>query len=128
MSMSTKIDDLPGPIPLEVQHELQEMQGTRASEIIQEVPSNIKANLKRKVHFADESEQLSLVSFLNEDNLFVYGFLVLASLPTVTLYVQSLPIIGAYASSDIMTALIKGAVLLVLLILTKIYVLPRVKF
>jgi len=127
MSMSTKIDDLPGPIPLEVQHDLEQIRETTASEI-KEVPSNIKASLRRKVHFADESEQLSLVSFLNEDNLFVYGFLVLASMPTVTVYVQSLPIIGAYASSDIMTSLIKGAVLLVLLILTKIYVLPRIKF
>ena len=126
MSMSTRIDDLPGPIPKEVQQEIQQMQHDATE--IQEVPSNIRMNMKKRVHFAEDFEQLSLSSFLNEENLFVYGFFVLASLPSLSSHVQKLPIVGAYASGDLMTGLLKAAVLLVLFVLAKVYALPKIKF
>jgi hypothetical protein len=123
--MSTKIDDLPGPIPQEVQHEIQQLQQTSATEI-QELPSNIKVNVKKRVHFADE--QFTLSSFLNEENLLIYGFLFIATLPSITGYVHKLPIIGMYASGDLMTGILKAAILLVLFVLAKIYLLPKLKF
>jgi hypothetical protein len=123
--MSTKIDDLPGPIPQEVQQEIQQLQQNTATEI-QELPSNIKVNVKKRVHFADE--KLTLSSFLNEENLMFFGFLFIATLPSVTSYVHKVPIIGAYASGDLMTGALKAALLLILFLLAKIYLLPKIKF
>jgi hypothetical protein len=129
--MSTKIDDLPGPafneIPTEIQNELYQLQQTNATEI-QDIPSNVTVNLKKRVHFADEIEELQLSSLLNEDNLFFFVFLFIATLPSLSKYVHKIPIIGSYASGDMMTGVIKAAVLFVLFLYAKTYILPKIKF
>ena len=95
MSMSTRIDDLPGPIPEDVRGDLNliqddilshqqtqqlqqpELQQQELQQYLNPNQSNIKMNIKKKVHFKedfetdqDESNPLTfLQSQINEDNL-----------------------------------------------------------
>ena len=133
MSMSTKIDDLPGPIPEDVRNDINKLQGELGNEQMyktQPNQSNIKANIKKHVTFADEQESLDIISIkseFTEENLLLIAILVFSSLPSSSLYVKQLPFVGIYATSDLMTGVLKAVGLLVLFILLKIYILPKFK-
>jgi hypothetical protein len=131
--MSTKIDDLPGPIPDDVQNDINELQGELSNEHMyrtQPNQSNIQANVRKRVTFADEVDShtvTSIKSEFTEENLLLIAILVFSSLPSTNLYVKQLPFVGVYATSDLMTGVLKAIALLILFVLLKIYVLPKFK-
>lgn len=115
---STKIDDLPGPEVTQYEH--------------QEPPSNITVNVsKKRVSFADETDTRSLWGIIkdeiNEENALIALLLFMAALPSVTSHFKTLPLIGAYASNDVMTGVVTSGVFILLFVLVKVYLLPRIK-
>lgn len=139
-AMSTSIDDLPGPLPQELTRELRsdlegisnEMYTNENSVDLKVRPSNsnIKANVKKRVSFADEQEEQSdmlssLKNEINEENILLLVILLSAALPSFNQYVTHLPFVGSYATSDFMTSIIKAAFLIVLFIAVKLFILPK---
>ena len=60
--MSTKIDDLPGPIPENIREDLTQIQNEMPSPIIlDDNQSNIKVDIKKKVQFKDENDKIYTV-------------------------------------------------------------------
>lgn len=136
--MSTKIDDLPGPIPEEVKHDINNLQKTQSSpqfperenasdhvtyNQIEPTKSNVSINITKKTN--EEAGYISklienLKSLLNEDNLILLSLFVLASLPFLNGYLMYIPFVGNYMTNDIIIApIIKSVFLLILYILLK---------
>lgn len=140
-TMSTSIDDLPGPLPQELTRELRnDLEGmfSNGNEAysndvdlkVQPSNTNIKANVKKRVSFADEQEEQqdvlsSLKNEINEENILLFSILIAAALPSFTQYVQQVPFVGSYATSDFMTSIVKAAVLILVFIVIKVFVLPK---
>jgi hypothetical protein len=129
--MSTKIDDLPGPSFSNEVHKLQNevKQNYEYYEEINPNSSNIQVE-KKRVRFAEPSDthfNYTFSSELNEENLLLLAVLFIAALPSFTVYVTQLPFIGTYASGDVFTSFIKAALLLVIYMIVKIYVLPKIR-
>lgn len=154
MSMSTKIDDLPGPIPDDVKHDINVLQGEMTQNVQTQKPvhlekeyvqvennqSNITVDIKKKSNVQENAvlvkdnnvqqneDFMSMIkNQINEDNLLLCVIIFMATYPPLTGYVQNIPLIGSYATGDIITGLIKTVVLIVLFIIAKIYILPRIR-
>jgi hypothetical protein len=135
-AMSTSIDDLPGPIPQELTNEIRNdiagISNDSSVDIkVQPTNSNIQANVKKRVTFEDEQESQSILSSLkdeiNEENILLLAVLLAAALPQFTQYVKNFPLLGSYATSDLMTSIIKAAVLAVIFIVSKLFILPKLR-
>lgn len=137
-SMSTSIDDLPGPLPQELTRELRDDLGSISNRLdnsfdlkVQPNDTNIRANVKKRVSFVDEQEdQDTLSSFkneINEENVLLLAILVATALPSFNKYVQQIPFVGSYATSDFTTSIIKAVVMVIVFILLKIFILPKLK-
>jgi len=115
--MATRIEDLPGPSQLE------------------HPPSNIVAGTanvsKKRVSFADETDNRSLwvkiKDEINEENALIAILIFASALPSVTSHFKSIPILGPYASNDVMTGIVSAGILMLVYIIAKIYVLPQIK-
>lgn len=133
MSMSTRIEDLPGPIPDDVRQDLEEFQNDDQLSHQEQNQTNIKANIRKKVRFADDEEENDWWSFLSkevtEENMLLLVILLLASMPHVyTPYVAQIPFIGEYIRNEnFMGYVTKASVLLFLYIAAKNLILPRLK-
>lgn len=134
MPMSTKIEDLPGPVQ---HHDTQQLDPPHNELHLQtQSTSNIKANIKKKVQFSDKIEQFGeddntfmsmLRSEFSEENLMILAALIVTALPSLSRHVKSIPLVGTYATSDFSTAVIKAILVFVCFILIKILVLPKIK-
>lgn len=154
MSMSTRIEDLPGPIPEDVLEDLSDIQNNIRQETEQQVKhntiqnkhisdvkeyemykdipneSNIKMNIKKRVKFEDkkeiQDENLGIFSFLksqiNEENTLLLIFLILASRNEMDNYIKLYT-----KSSDFFTNIIRCVLILVIYILFKHFLLPKIK-
>jgi hypothetical protein len=144
MSMSTRIDDLPGPPPMDramtppppPQQPVQIR--NRIDETVyheQEPTSNVTANIKRvtfapEVEYEDyEKETLftSIKNEINEENLFVLLIIYIATNPNISNYITKLPLIGSYAIDSTIGGFIKAIVLFVVYLLFKVFILPRIR-
>ena len=134
--MSTKIDDLPDTtIPREIQQNLTDLE----DEIIQRQEdynyidpnqSNVKANIKKKVHFADEYNNTESIwsklrSEINEENaLLLVIFVIATSGNSFGDYASKIPYLGNYLGNNDNT-IFKAIFLFIAFILLKIFVLPK---
>jgi hypothetical protein len=119
-SMSSKIDDLPGP---------RDEDSTIASEdqmYVKESPSNVKVDIKKRVRFEEESLMSKLKSEINEENLLVFLFLFIANSPQYNEYAASAPFMSTFSNSGF---LVVGRALLLLIafVIVKTFLLPRIK-
>lgn len=137
MSMSTKIDDLPGPIPEEIRDDINKLQNSLQSppppmqpniqneehiKYEQIAPiSNISVDIKKKENNKSIFQNLidNFKNILSEQNIILFCLFVLSSLSNVDMYLTQIPIIGNYATNNITASVIKGAILLVVYILVK---------
>jgi hypothetical protein len=146
MSMSTRIDDLPGthvqeqmpittpPPPQPPQQYTQQVVEDIYHE--KEPSSNITANIKR-VTFAPEVEYeepeqpeglfTSIKNEINEENVIVLLIIYLATNPSLTAYITKIPFVGIYANDSTLGGFIKAIVLFLVYILFKIFILPRIR-
>jgi hypothetical protein len=154
MSMSTRIEDLPGPIPEDVLEDLSDIQNNirqeteqqvkhntiqnkhisdvKEYEMYKDVPneSNIKMNVRKRVKFEDkkqtQDENLGIFSFLksqiNEENALLLIFLILASRNEMDNYIKLYT-----KSSDFFTNIIRCVLILLIYILFKHFLLPKIK-
>ena len=151
MSMSTKIEDLPGYTPDEINNELMQQQQMQQQQMQQQQmqqqqmqhrqeeaydDSSIKMNIKKRVHFQEnfenQNEPGGIISFLNsqinEDNLLLLFILIVASRKEVNNFLHMLPYIGEFLhTSSLLSNISKSILLLLLYILTKAYILPKIK-
>ncbi len=135
--MATRIDDLPGPLPEDIKSNVNMLQDEmldatdRRIAQVESNQSNIVADVRKKVKFAEDVQQEGLLASikaeLNEENMLLFVALIAAALPSLSVYVKDIPVLGAYASSDLTSALIKAAFLLFIYVILKMYVLPKLK-
>jgi hypothetical protein len=167
--MSTRIEDLPGPIPEEVIDNLQNIQNNirqqeqeqlqkqlqqeellrkntiqNSQHVIQspdiykqsQLNTNVHMNIKKRVKFEDEDEKEEdspdLFSFIktqvSEENLLLLIILVLSSRSDLDNYFQYIPFIGGQlGGSEILSVVVRCFILLVLYLLTRQYILPKIK-
>ena len=150
-NMSTRIDDLPGPqpnepgLPDDIQQDIQELNQlqdsitntntnssqTSSAQKIEPYESNIKADIRKRVRFAEENKQEPEGIFdiikteINEENLLLLGVLLIASTPTMTEYIERM--IPGHTSDGWTMMLFKAALMLILFIVSKRYLLPYIK-
>jgi hypothetical protein len=130
--MSTKIDDLPDSSPSPSPNALGTVLQQNISDLEEEMDynyvnpnqSNIKANIKKKVHFADEKESIwmKLRNEINEENALLLFIIVIATTPSFAEYATKIPYLGNYYNSS---NIFKAAFLLVTFLLLKIFLLPK---
>jgi hypothetical protein len=141
MSMSTNIDDLPGPKPIQDSEPINEysdnsrIQQQDYEEIQPE--TNIKANIKKKVQFSDDvdyienNENKSLTEWvkseITEENLAILVFIYIAGLPRLDDKLMSLPYVNDYIKNEFVLGGLKALALLILFVITKRYILPKLK-
>jgi hypothetical protein len=143
-TMSTKIDDLPGPIPTNIRDDLTKIQNEMSTqyqspEIIQGNKSNITMGIKKKVQFKDEKEDINskieepktLFSFIQsqitEENLLLLIVLMIASRTELDRYMIQLPVFGqTLLNSNILLTIAKAMIILILYIIIKLFVLPNI--
>lgn len=157
MSMSTRIEDLPGPIPEDIlgdlsniqmediqMEDIQDRQETeeqvRYNTINNKQPilpemykdhqnkSNIKMDIKKRVKFEDENESKNsdMFSFfksqINEENALLLIVLMLASRNETDDYIKLY-----LKTSDILTIVVRCVLILLLYVIFKNFVLPKIK-
>lgn len=150
MSMSTRIEDLPGPIPEDILGDLSniQMEDIRQEteeqvryntmhnkqpilpEMYKDHPneSNIKMDIKKRVKFEDESENKNsdmfsfLKSQINEENALLLIVLMLASRNETDDYIKLY-----LKTSDILTIVVRCVLILLLYLIFKNFVLPKIK-
>lgn len=164
MSMSTKIEDLPGPIPEEVRNDLNNIQNNFRHqnneddivrqntlqnsqpieqpvnpEMYRQSPheSNIQLNIKKRVKFQDEDDNKEKTSegFLtfiqnqvNEDNLLLLLVLIVSSRTDLDPYIKNLPVVGGQLTDSlILLTIVRCFLLLIVYILFRQYILPKIK-
>lgn len=147
MSMSTRIDDLPGPMDNELMDDLSQIQSDinqyprQFDELVDQNQTNVKMNIKKRVHFKDdtneelddfEEEESDLFQYIksqiSEENVLIFVILIMASRPEFDNYMTKLPLISNYIlESSIMTSILKAIILLIIYILFKRYVLSSIK-
>jgi len=139
-SMSTKIDDLPGPIPENIREDLTQIQNEMPSPIIlNDNQSNIKVDIKKKVQFKDENdkdkthvqESKNIFSFIQshitEENLLLLIILMIASRSELDRYMIQLPFVGQpLLNSNILLTVIKAIIILICYIVFKSFVLTQI--
>ena len=157
MSMSTRIEDLPGPIPEDILGDLSNIQMENIQmenidirqeteekvryntmhnkqpilpEMYKDHPneSNIKMDIKKRVKFEDESENKNsdMFSFfksqINEENALLLIVLMLASRNETDDYIKLY-----LKTSDILTIVVRCVLILILYLIFKNFVLPKIK-
>jgi hypothetical protein len=150
MSMSTKIDDLPGPMNNELMDDLSQIQSDinqnprQFDELVDQNQTNVKMNIKKRVHFKDQDqyeeleeleeleEETDLLQYIksqfSEENVLIFVILIMASRPEFDNYMTKLPLISNYIlESSIMTSILKAIILLIVYILFKRYILSSIK-
>ena len=148
--MSTKIDDLPGPMNNELMDDLSQIQSDinqnprQFDELVDQNQTNVKMNIKKRVHFKDQDqyeeleeleeleEETDLLQYIksqfSEENVLIFVILIMASRPEFDNYMTKLPLISNYIlESSIMTSILKAIILLIIYILFKRYVLSSIK-
>jgi hypothetical protein len=155
--MSTRIEDLPGPIPEDILGDLSNIQmgDIQMEDIRQETEeqvryntmhnkqpilpemykdhpneSNIKIDIKKRVKFEDESESENknsdMFSFfksqINEENALLLIVLMLASRNETDDYIKLY-----LKTSDILTIVVRCVLILLLYLIFKNFVLPKIK-
>ena len=157
MSMSTKIEDLPGPafnetfnehqgtlpirgIPDDILGDIKSIKNDQESyrqmEMMDENQSNVKMNVKKHVRFSEdietfENEQENILFFfknlLSEENVLLLILFLLSSQTDFDRYPRSIPYLGSYIDNPLIFTLIKCILLVLSFVLTKKFVLPRIK-
>lgn len=153
MSMSTNIDDLPGPVPEELEYDEEEQEydyenendrydsyensyeeqdedKPLTKELFFEQPPKIKMNIrKRKETFVDESDMFdTLKKEVNEENLLLVVFFYLATTSMADEYTKKLlNMVSFNVSSSLTLNIIKAVLLLVIFILAKYFILPYLR-
>lgn len=153
MSMSTNIEDLPGPSPDETEHEeyQQEHQYEEYEDDIQndnqtqyyqenprlqkerlyEQPSKIKMDIKKVQKRKDTLEDASMFDVLkrevSEENLLVLIVLYIASTSLVDEYAKKALNMISFNTSSFAVNVVKCIILLLVFILAKNYLLPYIK-
>lgn len=150
MSMSTRIEDLPGPSIIEPQMEpqIQPQIDNLPNEVLNQL-SNIKIrqdeenkdqgirmNIKKKVHFKEEPEEepeeqeQDFLSFLkmqiNEENLLLLLLLVLSTRTEFDSYITMISP-NYFSNNSIITTVFKSFMILIVYLLVKHYFLPKIK-
>jgi hypothetical protein len=148
--MSTKIDDLPGPMNNELMDDLSQIQSDinqnprQFDELVDQNQTNVKMNIKKRVHFKDQDqyeeleeleeleEETDLLQYIksqfSEENVLIFVILIMASRPEFDNYMTKLPLISNYIlESSIMTSILKAIILLIVYILFKRYILSSIK-
>jgi hypothetical protein len=154
MSMSTRIEDLPGSIPddirndihdIAIRHQEEEEEVVRSNTLQnQNIPSvendmtlhntntsNITASIKKRVKFQDEIDTTSVIEFLkneiNEENLLLFIILIFASRNDFDGFILRIPFINKYTESSFTVILLRCLLLLLIYILLRHYVVPKIK-
>ena len=152
MSMSTRIEDLPGSIPDDIRNDIhdiairhQEEEVVRSNTLQnQNIPSvendmtlhntntsNITASIKKRVKFQDEIDTTSVIEFLkneiNEENLLLFIILIFASRNDFDGFILRIPFINKYTESSFTVILLRCLLLLLIYILLRHYVVPKIK-
>lgn len=148
MSMSTKIDDLPGAIDNELMDDLSQIQTDinhnprQFDELVDENQTNVKMNIKKRVQFKDqnqyreyeenEEDETDIFQYIksqfSEENVLIFAILILASRPEFDSYMTRLPLISNYIlESSVMTSILKAIILIIVYILFKRYILSSIK-
>jgi hypothetical protein len=148
--MSTKIDDLPGPMNNELMDDLSQIQSDinqnprQFDELVDQNQTNVKMNIKKRVHFKDQDqyeeleeleeleEETDLLQYIksqfSEENVLIFVILIMAARPEFDNYMTKLPLISNYIlESSIMTSILKAIILLIVYILFKRYILSSIK-
>lgn len=150
MSMSTRIEDLPGSIPddirndihdMTIRHQEEEEEVVRSNTLKnQNIPvendmtlqntSNITASIKKRVKFEDEIDT-SFIEILkneiNEENLLLFIILIFASRDDFDGFIIRIPFINKYTDSSFTVILLRCLLLLLSYILLRRYVIPKIK-
>lgn len=124
MSMSTKIDELPGS-NININNYESEQE-----KLYIEKP--IEANIVKTVQDVNVEKKSVLSNItkeVNEDNLLVLLIIFLTALPQLTYRLSFLPIIGRFLSypDSMSTVIIKSLLLFLLFLILKKVVLPKIK-
>lgn len=156
MSMSTRIDDLPGPIDEELMDDLSQIQNDinenprqingnprQNNELFDQNQTNVKMNINKRVRFKDQNEskeleeeddeeEINLFQYIksqfSEENVLIFVMLMIASRPEFDNYMTKLPFFSNYIyESSIITSILKAVILLIIYILFKRYVLSSIK-
>lgn len=148
--MSTRIDDLPGPIDEELIDDLSQIQNDinqnprQINELVDQNQTNVKMNINKRVRFKDENDYKEIEEFevdeedtdlfqyiksqFSEENVLIFVMLMIASRKEFDNYMTKLPFVSNYISeSSIMTSILKAILLLIVYILFKRYILSSVK-
>jgi len=150
--MSTRIEDLPGSIPDDIRNDIhdiairhQEEEVVRSNTLQnQNIPSvendmtlhntntsNITASIKKRVKFQDEIDTTSVIEFLkneiNEENLLLFIILIFASRDDFDGVILRIPFINKYMDSSFTVILLRCLLLLLIYILLRHYVIPKIK-
>jgi len=152
--MSTRIDDLPGSIPEDIINDIHTIENNfrhnQEDEIVKEntiknkhIPSedldlhktnsNISLNIKKKVKFEDGVEDKNFFTFIkdeiNEENLLLFVILILSSRNDLDPFIKIIPFIKSYVSEQqsLSLILIRCFILLVIYLVLRQYVIPKIK-
>ena len=148
MSMSTRIDELPGE--MEYLNDLSQIQDDinenprQINEMEDQNGSNVKMNIKKRVRFKDndndddeneeeeEEDESDLFQYLksqfSEENILIFVLLIISSRSDFDNYMTKLPFISNYLlESSIMTTILKSIMLIIIYILFKRYILSSIK-
>lgn len=150
MSMSTRIEDLPGSIPDDIRNDIHDISIRHQEEEVvrsntlqnQNIPSiendmtlhntsNITASIKKRVKFEDEVDDTSFIEILkneiNEENLLLFIILIFASRDDFDGFILRIPFINKYTDSSFTIILLRCLLLLLSYILLRRYVVPKIK-
>jgi hypothetical protein len=134
MSMSTKIDDLPSPDNAQPPHSsTHSSDGPHPNLRTMEQTSNIsldvhKPNTTEGTKPTQDGLLTRLKNEISEENVLLLIFMFLAASQFIDKYLGLLPVVGTYMQNSGMTAVaIKCAILLVLYILIKVFLLPKLQ-
>ena len=151
--MSTRIEDLPGSIPDDIRNDIHDIaiRHQEEEEVVrsntlqnQNIPSvendmtlhntntsNITASIKKRVKFQDEIDTTSVIEFLkneiNEENLLLFIILIFASRNDFDGFILRIPFINKYTESSFTLILLRCLLLLLIYILLRHYVVPKIK-
>jgi len=127
MSMSTKIDDLPGP-PLQREHLENSHEDTTSKQGIEMSYQKKQPEEEPKIHQSEKGVISGLLNEITEENVLVLVMLVIAGLPAFNVYLSNIPYISQFVTGPSITSIVyRSVVLLIVYILVKVFVLPKFK-
>jgi len=107
--MSTKIEDLPN----------NPAQPSQAIEEQDQNQTNVTMEITKKTDISKPSLWEQVKNDLNEDTLLIAIFIFLGTLPNWNEYLLKIPILGSYLTSDLLTGIVKAAILTVIFVIVK---------